>query len=393
MQNRIVFTIRVALLSMTPCSLNRKMNRYHDCWVACLALLLLFGAAADAKTLVIADDNLNLRSGPGRTYDILDVLRKNERYEILDEQEGWYRINVEGMPGWVSENGVTLASSGQIQELLAQADDYFIRQQFTTPPGENAFDLYMQALEQEPENAHARKRIAQIAKTYKRWADVAYQRGDAHKARVFYERYVYVAPGDDEVETRLKQLDETPAAATNELRILQLRNQPMRLSAEQVVELVKTNQFNHPADWSKYGLAPSLTGEIRHDYTLKDVRGVQVVIDYATHLMWPQNAPEQAYRWQDAARFIDQRNAAQYAGFSDWRLPTVEELASLLEADKTTYGLYLAPLFGDTPRWCWSADLAPDSQSAWYVSFNSGGIQQQPAEQTAFVLAVRTFRQ
>ena len=362
------------------------------------ALFLIFlitgGAAADAKTLVITGDNLNLRSGPGRTYDILDVLRKNERYEILEEREGWYRINVEGTPGWVSENGVTLVSSGQIQELLAQADDLFIRQQFTTPPGENAFDLYMQALEQEPDNAHARKRIAQIAKTYKTWADVAYQQGDTHKARIFYERYLYVAPGDKDIETRLKQMDEQPAAAANDLlRILQLRHQPMRLSADQIVRFVKTNQFNHPADWSKYGLAPSVTGDIRHDYAQKAAQGVRIVTDYATHLMWPQTAPEQALRWQDASRFVDRLNAEQYAGFSDWRLPTVEELASLLEAKKTKHGLYLPAFFGDTPRWCWSADLAPDAQSAWYVSFNSGGIQQQPLEQTAFVLAVRTFRQ
>jgi len=359
----------------------------------CLFVLLFFAATVDARMLIITGDNLNLRSGPGRAYDILDVLRQNERYEILEEQEGWYRINVEGTPGWVSENGVAIESSGQIQKLLAQADDYFIRQQFTTPPNENAFDLYMQALQQEPENTHARKRIAQIAKTYKTWADVAYQEGDARKARIFYERYLYVAPGDHDVETRLKQMDEQPLQEANALRILPLRNQPMRLSAEQIIKLVKANQFNHPADWSKYGLAPSLTGGIQHDYALKTAQSVPVVMDYATHLMWPQHAPEQPSRWQDASRFVEQLNAAQFAGFSDWRLPTVEELASLLEANKTKHGLYLAPFFGDTPRWCWSADLAPDAQSAWYVSFNSGGIQQQPLEQTAFVLAVRTFKQ
>ena len=374
--------------------MNNALPLLRYCRAALFLIFLMAGSAkTDAKTLVITGDTLNLRSGPGRTYDILDVLRKNERYEILEEREGWYRINVEGTPGWVSENGVTFESSRQIQELLAQADELFIRQQFTTPPGENAFDLYMQALEQEPDNAHARKRIAQIAKTYKTWADVAYQQGDARKARIFYERYLYVAPGDKDVETRLKQMDEQPAAAANDLRILQLRQQPTRLSAEQIVQLVKINQFNHPADWSKYGLAPSVTGSIRHDYAQQTAQGVQVATDYATHLMWTQIAPAQAYRWQDASRFVAQLNAEQYAGFSDWRLPTVEELASLLEAKKTKHDLYLAAFFGDAPRWCWSADLTPDAQAAWYVSFNSGGIQQQPLEQTAFVLAVRTFRQ
>ena len=371
-------------------AMNNALPLLRYCRAALFLIFLMAGSAkADAKTLVITGDTLNLRSGPGRTYDILDVLRKDERYEVLEERDGWYRINVEGTPGWVSENGVTLVSSRQIHALLAQADDLFIRQQFTTPPGENAFDLYMQALEQEPDNAHARKRIAQIAKTYKTWAEVAYQQGDAHKARIFYERYLYVAPGDSEVETRLKQMDEQPAATASELRILQLRQQPTRLTAEQIVQLVNINQFNHPADWSKYGLAPSVTGGIRHDYAQQKAQGVQVVADYATHLMWTQT-PEQPLRWQDASRFIAQLNADRYAGFSDWRLPTVEELASLLETKKTKYGLYVAAFFGDTPRWCWSADLAPDAQSAWYVSFNSGGIQQQPIEQTAFVLAVRT---
>ena len=360
-------------------------------FLSLIALLIGQAGLAEAAALTIAGEWLNLRSGPGRAYAILGIVHQNERYEILEEQAGWYRIEANGKMGWVSATGVKLPSSGKIQELLARADDYLLRQQFTTPPGENAFDLYMQALQEDPDNAHARKRIAQIAKTYKQWADVAYQADNRQKARVFYERYLHVAPGDKAIEARLKEL-ENPATAAASLRILRLRAQPATLSAAQVVALIQAARLNHPADWSKSGLSPSLTGDLRHDYTVSVSQGASVILDYATQLMWQPISLKKPVAWRQAFRCADQLNAAQSGGFVDWRLPTLEELASLLEPRKTKHGLYLSPLFGAAPLWCWSADASSEPQRAWYVSFNSGGAQQQDVENPAFVLAVRTHR-
>ena len=46
---------------------------------------------------------LNIRSGPGTTYSILGMVRKNNRVVILERtSEDWYKINYQGTEGYVS---------------------------------------------------------------------------------------------------------------------------------------------------------------------------------------------------------------------------------------------------------------------------------------------------
>ena len=136
----------------------------------CVSVFILFPilcTESHAKILTITGAQLNVRSGPGRTYDVVEVVYKNEKFEILEDQDGWYKISVEGTIGWVSGKAVTLIADTTIQEMLQQADRYFSRQQFTTPPEANAFDIYREVLRKDPENAHALKRIDRWQKRIK----------------------------------------------------------------------------------------------------------------------------------------------------------------------------------------------------------------------------------
>lgn len=346
-----------------------------------------------AETLTITSDRLNVRSGPGRTYDVVEVVNKDEKFEILQKQDGWYQISVEGVVGWISGKGTSVMPEEGLQELLSKADQYFYQQQFTTPPDANAYDIYRQVLQRDPENDHALERINQMAKTYKVWADRAYRQGDYQKAKIYYRRYLFLVPDDQEVEKLLKNMESSELTSKTPLRILRLRSDPETLSKQQIVQMIRKHRFHHPANWSKYGLPASITGDVQHDYELKKSNGVQVVIDYATGLMWQQDGPADPMTWQDTRSYIAQLNTTQYAGYSDWRLPTIEELASLLEPEKQQENLYLASVFGSTPLWCWSADKATLPNTAWYISFNAGGIQQHVVDKSIFVLAVRTYKQ
>lgn len=352
--------------------------------------MMILNTQIYAKSLTITSSHLNVRSGPGRTYDVVEVVNKNEKFELLQEKDGWYQISVEGTVGWISGKGTAIVPEKGIQELLNQADQYFYRQQFTTPPEANAYDIYWKVLQKDPKNAYALKRIKQMTKTYRVWADKAYEKGDYRKAKIYYQRYLFLNPKDQEVEELLKKLENPVLGSEASLRIVHLRPDPEILTKQKITRMIQKYRFHHPADWSKYGLSASITGDFRHDYELKTVHGVKVVIDYASRLMWQQTGPEQALNWQDAHKYITYLNTTQYAGFSDWRLPTIEELASLLEPEKDQGNLYLASVFGSKSLWCWSADKSPTPNMAWYISFNSGGIQQHTIENTAFVLAVRS---
>lgn len=50
----------------------------------------------------------------------------------------------------------------RIEQLLKEADAFFQQQQYTSPEGKNAYELYRKVLELEPANKYSQKRIADI---------------------------------------------------------------------------------------------------------------------------------------------------------------------------------------------------------------------------------------
>jgi uncharacterized repeat protein (TIGR01451 family) len=76
-------------------------------------------------------------------------------------------------------------------------------------------------------------------------------------------------------------------------------------------------------------------GEIRAGLPWPDLRftnnGNGTITDNLTGLIWDQNAGGNYYPdWQDALDAVKNLNATKYKGFSDWRLPNVFELESLM---------------------------------------------------------------
>ncbi|WP_430931835.1 DUF1566 domain-containing protein [Saccharicrinis sp. 156] len=55
------------------------------------------------------------------------------------------------------------------------------------------------------------------------------------------------------------------------------------------------------------------------------------VSDLATSLMWQKNDSEKGMNWEEALAWVEQKNAENYLGHDDWRLPNAKELHSLLD--------------------------------------------------------------
>ncbi len=107
-----------------------------------------------------------------------------------------------------------------------------------------------------------------------------------------------------------------------------------------------------------------------------------------TGLMWQKSGSDNYMKYDKAQSYIDGLNRDKFAGCNDWRLPTLEELASLLESRKVD-GLYIDPLFDRTQRWCWTADTRA-SEGAWYVNFNYGDVYWYYLDYYGYVRAVRS---
>jgi len=75
--------------------------------------------------------------------------------------------------------------------------------------------------------------------------------------------------------------------------------------------------------------------------------GDGTITDRTTGLMWGKGSSSKLYQYYMAEKYISGLNNKEYGGYNDWRIPTLEELCSLLEKKKNGKGLYISPLFDD----------------------------------------------
>ena len=106
------------------------------------------------------------------------------------------------------------------------------------------------------------------------------------------------------------------------------------------------------------------------------------ISDLATGLMWQKGGSEKSIRIMSISRHINYLNKKVFAGYSDWRLPTIEELVSIIRNNKSNKGLYLDSIFDKTQKRCWTIDGFPIDgamgdfyEGKWVVDFKSGSIK------------------
>lgn len=107
-------------------------------------------------------------------------------------------------------------------------------------------------------------------------------------------------------------------------------------------------------------------------YVVKTLQRDDVVMDRTTGLMWQQSASSHQMVYNIALAWVNNLNKRSFAGFTDWRLPTLEETLTLMEQSPNHEGLYIDPIFNSKQRlWTWTSDRG-EADTAWYVNFNYG---------------------
>ena len=108
-----------------------------------LALVLILAAAATVAPLPqgaradsydhIATDVLNLRSGPGTSYDVIDQMWNGELITVIDgpTDDGWYNVDYYGEVGWayggyLSIGGVDGAEADAVGGSVSQDEEHWI---------------------------------------------------------------------------------------------------------------------------------------------------------------------------------------------------------------------------------------------------------------------------
>ena len=101
------------------------------------------------------------------------------------------------------------------------------------------------------------------------------------------------------------------------------------------------------------------------------------ITDKSTGLMWQKAGSSWMLPNRTAKSYIRQLNKDKFAGYSDWRLPTIEELASLLKK-KNSGNLYIDPIFDKKHSRCWSKDEYLSGAyytNTWVADFGIGKIK------------------
>lgn len=145
--------------------------------------------------------------------------------------------------------------------------------------------------------------------------------------------------------------------------IIKLRPAPISdLSVDAVQQMLREkNSYDQFKNSSGKG--------IHHEYESVERHGAALVIDYATGLTW-QKGGSDWITFENAEAHIRQLNAEKFAGYNDWRLPTLEEAMSLMGPKK--HGeLYLDPIFARKQVGIWTADKESAGR-AWFVHFSLG---------------------
>jgi len=122
------------------------------------------------------------------------------------------------------------------------------------------------------------------------------------------------------------------------------------------------------------------------NYYVDNIDGT--VSDQATGLMWQKAGSSKYMSFAHAKEYIKLLNRKGFKNYTDWRLPTIEELISLLERKRMSNNLYTTILFDSHQKFCWSAD-ARSSDKFIIVNFYSGFVDYW--DYKCFVRAVRTF--
>ena len=135
--------------------------------------------------------------------------------------------------------------------------------------------------------------------------------------------------------------------------------------------LQRYNFYCRECDWSKEYCNPKGAG-IQNNYKKQSRNGVEVVADHACGLMWQQSGSDEYMGYENAKKYVGQLNHGKFAGYSDWRLPTLEEAMSLMEPTEMNGYLYIDPIFDRKQLWIWTSDKYSAS-SAWVVGFDVGG--------------------
>lgn len=165
---------------------------------------------------------------------------------------------------------------------------------------------------------------------------------------------------------------------------VKFRTNGKAISSTEIRDMVKKFNF-YDSNWDK-----KIRG-YENQFEVVTQKGDKAIIDRASRLMWQQEGSTNSMRFDDAQRWIEKLNQNGFAGFHNWRLPTLEEAMSLMEPEKKHDNLYIDLAFNDKQEIIWTSDKSPGDESPWAVDYSKGNCFVSYNYYYNYVRAVRSL--
>ncbi|MFD1672174.1 N-acetylmuramoyl-L-alanine amidase [Agrilactobacillus yilanensis] len=83
-----------------------NLKKYFNLLLIAIALFLALGSAvvlADQNKIEVKATVVNVRTGPGLSYDILDKVKSGTQLDVISQKNGWYQVRLDKAKiGWVA---------------------------------------------------------------------------------------------------------------------------------------------------------------------------------------------------------------------------------------------------------------------------------------------------
>lgn len=168
------------------------------------------------------------------------------------------------------------------------------------------------------------------------------------------------------------QAPSDPRDETAEPEHLKPRSRPVKRTPEKAAKEMDLDSLWRPRTYR--------TNRFRH-------QDRDTLTDELTGLVWQQSGSKYPQTWHQARHYVDRLNDRRFAGIGNWRLPTTDELITLLNPPSQARDMCIEPLFDTTQRWIWSADRR-SFIAAYFVDIELGFVGWQDFSAPFYVRAV-----
>ncbi len=162
----------------------------------------------------------------------------------------------------------------------------------------------------------------------------------------------------EDLATNLPLSDETH----HEITPVSLDQKVARITEEDIPEIVSHNNF--------FEAKLNPTGTFTNYLT--DNNDGLTVTDQKTGIMWQRNGCD-ITSIRKTNKEVEALNNQSFAGYNDWRLPSIEEALSIMTSEKNEKGLHLHPCFSKAQPFIFLAEQRKPG-GYWFADFKQGTI-------------------